>query len=421
MHPAEEIAAFGKLNKEEGISPEEIAARFGISHMTVRRRLAPADLSPRILEELRQDNMSLEQAQALTLTPDHDRQEAAWFGSQQPWQREPGHLKRRLSEERLHPTDKISHFIRAEYLAAGGAYESDLFATKEQVYLIDKELAYSLAEQKLEAHRATVAAEGWKWIVVIRMTIDAGLTYELEGPWIELLEALSLITDGMRTANMDLAGLQEIHGALVSLKERVDNAFLRASNQQNMNPKEAQNEPHNTSYNRASSSKSNGLRRVAIAPRHEDWSAYGAEGFSRRPVSGFAGSQALSAPRPAQSDGSSSNSDSEFSLGLVMTACPRMKGFARGIDGWSDLVAAADQACHEIGINKSAWIEAREAIGEIAAATAVALIFEKRMAQECGRTGGYLRAMTSRARKGELHLARSLFGLAERNAAARAH
>ncbi|QRM32945.1 ParB/RepB/Spo0J family partition protein [Microvirga sp. VF16] len=75
MHPAEEIAAFGKLNKEESLSAEEIAARFGISRMTVRRRLALADLSPRILEELRQDSMSLEQAQALTLTSDHDRQE----------------------------------------------------------------------------------------------------------------------------------------------------------------------------------------------------------------------------------------------------------------------------------------------------------------------------------------------------------
>ncbi|MPR08941.1 ParB/RepB/Spo0J family partition protein [Microvirga tunisiensis] len=164
MHPAEEIAAFGKLNKEEGISPEEIAARFGISRMTVRRRLALADLSPRILEELRQDNMSLEQAQALTITHDHDRQEAAWFGAQHSWNREPRHLKRRLSEERLNPTDKISHFIREEYLAAGGAFESDLFATKEQVYLIDKELAYTLAEKKLEALRETIAAEGWKWV-----------------------------------------------------------------------------------------------------------------------------------------------------------------------------------------------------------------------------------------------------------------
>ncbi|WP_201841343.1 ParB/RepB/Spo0J family partition protein [Microvirga zambiensis] len=166
MHPVEAIAAFGKLNKDEGISPEEIAARFGISRMTVRRRLVLADLSPRILEELRQDHMSLEQAQALTITPDHARQEAAWFGAQHSWNREPQHLKRRLSEERLHPTDKISHFIREEYLAAAGAVERDLFATQEQVYLVDKELAYSLAEQKLETHREAVTAEGWKWITV---------------------------------------------------------------------------------------------------------------------------------------------------------------------------------------------------------------------------------------------------------------
>lgn len=256
----------------------------------------------------------------------------------------------------------------------------------------------------------------------IRMTIDAALEYQLEGSWIEFLESLSLITDGMKTASMDLTELEEIRTALVSPKERVDNAFLRASNQENMNRKEAQNEPRITNYNRASSFRtSSELQRVANAPQHQDSSAFGANGFSRKPVSGFAGSQPLSPSRPAQPEGSGSSSDSEFSLGLVMTACPRMKGFAPGIGGWADLVEAADFACHDLGINQSAWIEAREAMGDIAAATAVALILEKRMAQECGSPGGYLRAMTSRARKGELHLARSLFGLAERNAAARAH
>ncbi|WP_274597164.1 helix-turn-helix domain-containing protein [Microvirga tunisiensis] len=105
-------------------------------------------------------------------------------------------------------------------------------------------IAVRLAELK-ELHRAAheekVFSKQYRREITrarrsIRMTIDAGLEYQLEGPWVEFLEALSLITDGMRTASMDLAELREIYSALVSLKERVDNAFLRASHQHNMNP-----------------------------------------------------------------------------------------------------------------------------------------------------------------------------------------
>ena len=46
MHPADEIAAFKRLTDDEGLAPEEIAARFGVSHMTVRRRLKLANLAP---------------------------------------------------------------------------------------------------------------------------------------------------------------------------------------------------------------------------------------------------------------------------------------------------------------------------------------------------------------------------------------
>ena len=50
MHPAAEIEAFKRLNEEENMAPEAIADRFGISHMTVRRRLKLANVSPRLLE-----------------------------------------------------------------------------------------------------------------------------------------------------------------------------------------------------------------------------------------------------------------------------------------------------------------------------------------------------------------------------------
>ena len=47
------------------------------------------------------------------------------------------------------------------------------------------------------------------------------------------------------------------------------------------------------------------------------------------------------------------------------------------------------------------------------AATAVAVIAAK--SEQIHSAGGYLRAMTERARQGELHLARSVYGLAEKH------
>ncbi|RVK23222.1 replication initiation protein RepC, partial [Sinorhizobium meliloti] len=56
-----------------------------------------------------------------------------------------------------------------------------------------------------------------------------------------------------------------------------------------------------------------------------------------------------------------------------------------------------------------------EQMGELRAAVAVAVIFEKYDRQEVSSPGGYLRAMTDRDATGELHLTRSVYGLAARN------
>jgi ParB family chromosome partitioning protein len=47
--------------------------------MTVRRRLKLADISPKVIEALRQREATLEQREALALIDDHAKQEAARF------------------------------------------------------------------------------------------------------------------------------------------------------------------------------------------------------------------------------------------------------------------------------------------------------------------------------------------------------
>jgi replication initiation protein RepC len=79
---------------------------------------------------------------------------------------------------------------------------------------------------------------------------------------------------------------------------------------------------------------------------------------------------------------------------------------------WSDIVRAADWVRADLGISRHAWIEACETMGRTAAAAAVAVIAAK--SEEIGSRGGYLRAMTQRAREGTLRLSKSFYGLAER-------
>jgi replication initiation protein RepC len=79
---------------------------------------------------------------------------------------------------------------------------------------------------------------------------------------------------------------------------------------------------------------------------------------------------------------------------------------------WAHIVDAADWVRSDLGISRHAWTEACATMGRYTAATAVAVIAAK--SQEIGSAGGYLRAMTARARASELHLDKSLYGLAER-------
>ena len=80
---------------------------------------------------------------------------------------------------------------------------------------------------------------------------------------------------------------------------------------------------------------------------------------------------------------------------------------------WKDLVDAANGLLPELGINTSAWNEACTVLGTTGAALCV-LITDHAALREKDRVrnpGGYLRSMTRKAQRGELHLHRSIFGI----------
>lgn len=86
---------------------------------------------------------------------------------------------------------------------------------------------------------------------------------------------------------------------------------------------------------------------------------------------------------------------------------------SNGKVAWSDFVEAAASLLNELKINKSAWWEACGVMDRYAAAICVMVIDQKLQDPEnpIKNPGGYLRAMTARAKSGELNLQNSVFGL----------
>ncbi|APG86711.1 replication protein C (plasmid) [Sinorhizobium americanum CCGM7] len=99
----------------------------------------------------------------------------------------------------------------------------------------------------------------------------------------------------------------------------------------------------------------------------------------------------------------------------VLRAVPALKTYGFAPTSWAELARAVPLMCRFAGISEDARARAVEQMGEQQAAVAVAVTLEKYDRQDVTSPGGYLRAMTDRARAGELHLARSVFGLAARN------
>ena len=172
LHPADEFDAF-KAMIDEGKGIEDVAARFGVSPLTVQRRLKLAALSPRLLALYRQDGINLDQLMALTLADDHAVQEANWFDVPH-WEQSAAAIRRRLTAGEVEAAcSGLARFVGIEaYEAAGGVVKRDLFDSEHSRFLADPALLQRLALEKLELTVTAVRDEGWAWVEA-RLDLDA--------------------------------------------------------------------------------------------------------------------------------------------------------------------------------------------------------------------------------------------------------
>jgi ParB family transcriptional regulator, chromosome partitioning protein len=174
MHPADEFEAFKAL-VDEGKGIEDVAVAFGVSVLTVQRRLRLASVSPKLRALYREDDgkINLDQLIALAISDDHAAQERVWFEAHE-WDRSPAALKRKLTTGEVEAAgNALVRFVGVDaYEAAGGLVRRDLFDDEQGRFLSDPELLTGLASEKLEAIAASVREEGWSWVEA-RVELDS--------------------------------------------------------------------------------------------------------------------------------------------------------------------------------------------------------------------------------------------------------
>ena len=102
----------------------------------------------------------------------------------------------------------------------------------------------------------------------------------------------------------------------------------------------------------------------------------------------------------------------------LMHLAPRLRTFLKSPrPAWPEIIDAADWLRGELGVSKSLWGEACIAMGREQAAIAIAIVSAKPAAHFRSTPGGYFHGMVTKAKAGELNLARTVWGL--RQAAAK--
>ncbi|MBY5406547.1 ParB/RepB/Spo0J family partition protein [Rhizobium leguminosarum] len=165
LHPLDQFRAF-QILREQGLGEEEVAARFFVSVATVRQRLRLASVSPRLLDLYAEDEMTLEQVMAFSITNDHVRQEQVWDTISRSHSRDPYYIRRLLTETTIRASDRRAVYVGIEaYEAAGGVTMRDLFDQDQGGWLQDPALLEQLAMEKLKADAEAIqVSEGWKWV-----------------------------------------------------------------------------------------------------------------------------------------------------------------------------------------------------------------------------------------------------------------
>lgn len=166
MTPTDEIRAY-KHFINEGSDLDAIAKRFGRTRRFIEGRMRLADLADPIFAALEEGKITLDVAKAYATSPNHERQMLVWNELSNSWQgNQADSIRRMITNSAIRSNSPIARLANeAEYLAAGGRIERDLFTDDASETWIDPEIAQRIAGEKLQTFAAEVAiGSGYAWV-----------------------------------------------------------------------------------------------------------------------------------------------------------------------------------------------------------------------------------------------------------------
>lgn len=161
MHPVDQFEVFARI-EAEGISVEEIAARFGISELQVRQHLALGRLAEPIRAALRADQIDMPVAKLFTTEP-IENQLAIWAALIQVNNSPSPYQVRRMLEEARVLIANIPPLVLAEYERRGGEILRSLF--DDNGYATDPALIEVARQTVADQMAARFLKAGWKWAI----------------------------------------------------------------------------------------------------------------------------------------------------------------------------------------------------------------------------------------------------------------
>lgn len=206
---------------------------------------------------------------------------------------------------------------------------------------------------------------------IVKM-IDAGIEEGVPGNWGRVLQTYQAVIARLpRTASRQL--IEDICGELHELHAEIRDALESFTKARNTNANESHSERHIQISNPDSISESE-------------------HGFREKEEAGGSA---------VETDNVRSLPKRDLPLSIVLDACPNVRDAAQAgeIRHWRDFLAAAELVRTMLGISPSAWQEAREVMGEVQAAIALAAIYQR--SDQINSAGGYLRSLTDKAREGK--------------------
>jgi len=262
--------------------------------------------------------------------------------------------------------------------------------------------------------RATIARNG------IRQLLETAVEQRIAGgDWEAHQEAASTASRGLAALGssgemeMAVARLERLQSdmrryleaALEAVAARTDSCRLPVNN----NPKEPKNWPHITTTNQLLN-----LKDTVIASGESN--SLPVSSGENPPSSGFGGRVDNHRITSTQHRPGKVRTDSGSLLKItpveLVKLAPRLTTYLNNqAPSWPEIVDAADWLRDEMGISKYIWGDACLAMGREQAAIAIAIVSAKQPAHFRGSPGGYFHGMVSKAKAGELHLARTIWGM----------